>query len=416
MWKFSAQDGIAMSSMPSEGAAMTNTALRQDVSLAPTATRRLGPVRIHRDVGAIVDLWREFGTRAAGTPYQMVDWVMAYANTLGQANTETLIVATVEDTAGELVLLLPLSLRRHNATTVATLPGGKQANFHMPLFDAAALPLLDKAACLHILHEIARTAGTIDVFAFSNQPADWQGTPNPFVNLGGHRSPSPGFKRNLDFPPDKTAHVLHGGETRKKMRKKERRLSEIGVLDYRRVEDPAEAAKVLDAFLDQKGLRFQQKHINNPFADPAAIAFLQCGSERIGNREPAIELYALLVGDRIIATFGGTSAGTRFCGMFNSFSTEDDVIKASPGDLLLTYVIETQCRRGLATFDLGVGEAPYKLVVCDKIEELMDTYMPVSLKGQAYGLADGGLRAAKRWVKQTPWAKALLERVRRRLT
>ncbi|CAH1671849.1 CelD/BcsL family acetyltransferase involved in cellulose biosynthesis [Hyphomicrobiales bacterium] len=405
-----------MSSMPSEGAAMTNTALRRDVRLAPAASRVLGAVRIHRDVAAIADLWRDFGTRAAGTPYQMFDWVMAYADTLGRANGETLIVATVEDTAGDLVLLLPLALRRDKATIVATLPGGKQANFHMPLFDPTAIPLLDKAACVNILHEIARTAGTIDVFAFSNQPADWQGIPNPFASLGGHRSPSPGFKRDLDFPPDKTAHVLHGGETRKKMRKKERRLSEIGVLDYRRVIDPLESTRVLDAFLDQKGLRFQQKHINNPFADPAAIAFLKRGSEQMGNREPAIELYALTVGDRIIATFGGTSAGTRFCGMFNSFSTEDDVIKSSPGDLLLTYVIETQCRRGLATFDLGVGEAPYKLVVCDKIEELTDTYMPVSLKGQAYGLADGGMRAAKRWVKQTPWAKALLDRVRQRLT
>ncbi|MBS7698839.1 GNAT family N-acetyltransferase [Chelatococcus sp. YT9] len=404
-----------MSSMPSEGAAMMKIAPRLDVSLTPAATRRLGLVRIHRDVAAIAGLWREFGTRAVGTPYQMYAWVMAYADTLGRANMETLIVATVEDTAGELVMLLPLALRRHKSTTVATLPGGKQANFHMPLFDPDALPLLDGAACRKILNEIAHATGSIDVFAFSNQPAEWQGIPNPFASLGGHRSPSPGFKRDLDFPPDKTAHVLHGGETRKKMRKKERRLSEIGVLDYRRVEDPVEAAKVLDAFLDQKGLRFQQKHINNPFANPAAIAFLQRGSERIENQEPAIELYALTVGDRIIATFGGTSAGTRFCGMFNSFCTEDDVIKSSPGDLLLTYVIETQCRRGLATFDLGVGEAPYKLVVCNKIEELTDTYLPVSLKGQAYGLADGGMRAAKRWVKQTPWAKALLERVRQRL-
>lgn len=404
-----------MSNIPSEGSATTNASPVQEAGPVPATARKLGPVRVYRDVEAVASLWREFGASAVGTPYQMFDWVMAYAQTLGEANNETLIVATVEDTAGKPILLLPLSLRRRQATTVATLPGGKQANFHMALFDAGALQLLDRTACRAILHEIARAAGTIDVFAFSNQPADWQGTRNPFVSLGGHLSPSPGFKRDLDFPPDKTAHVLHGGETRKKMRKKERRLSEIGVLDYRQIVDPAQISRVLDVFLDQKGLRFQQKHINNPFASPAAVAFLQRGSEQVDGRKPAIELYALFVGERIIATFGGTSAGTRFCGMFNSFSTEEDVIKSSPGDLLLTHVIETQCRRGLATFDLGVGEAPYKLVVCNKIEELSDTYIPVSVKGQLYGLANGGLRAVKRWAKHTPWVLALVEGARRRL-
>ncbi|MBS7702851.1 GNAT family N-acetyltransferase [Chelatococcus asaccharovorans] len=404
-----------MSNIPSEGSATTKTRPVHEAGRTPAIARTLGPVRIYRDVEAVASLWREFGASALGTPYQMFDWVMAYAKTLGAANHETLIVATVEDTAGKPVLLLPLSLHRQQATTIATLPGGKQANFHMPLFDAGALHLFDRTTCLTILREIARAAGNIDVFAFSNQPAEWQGTPNPFVSLGGHLSPSPGFKRALDFPPDKTAHVLHGGETRKKMRKKERRLSEIGVLDYRQIVDPAEISRVLDVFLDQKGLRFRQKHINNPFAHPAAVAFLQRGSAPADGRKPAIELYALFVGERIIATFGGTSAGTRFCGMFNSFCTEDDVVKSSPGDLLLTHVIETQCRRGLATFDLGVGEAPYKLVVCDKIEELTDSYIPVSAKGHVYGLADGGLRTVKRWAKQTPWVLALVERARRKL-
>lgn len=375
----------------------------------------LGAVTVHRDIAAVAAAWRAFGASATATPYQTYDWVMAYAETLGQAGQERLIVATVADSTGRPIMMLPLAISRHKTIRVASFPGGKQANFHMPLVDAAAGPLFDKATCRRVLGDIARAAGGIDVFAFPNQPLTWHGVANPFAALGGHASPSPGFKRDLDFPPDKTSNVLHSAESRKKIRKKERRLSELGTLAYRPVLEPQEIARVLDTFLDQKGARFQQKHINNPFADPAAVAFLEEGSRRNEGKEPAIELYALYLDERILATFGGTSAGPRFCGMFNSFSTDADVVKSSPGDLLLTYVIETQCRRGFATFDLGVGEAPYKLMVCDKVEPLIDAYVPVSMKGHLYAAGDGALRDAKRWAKRTPWAKNLFERLRRRV-
>jgi CelD/BcsL family acetyltransferase involved in cellulose biosynthesis len=389
--------------------------LRAETAKAPSAGKALVKpalrVTVHRDLAAVEASWRSFERTAVATPYQRFDWARAYAETLGRAQGERPLIATAENDRG-LVMLLPLTVKRRGGLSIATFIGGQQANFLMPMFEPAAVASLDAAAWRSLFHDIARAAG-IDVFSLFNQPLGWQGVPNPLVKLGGSPSPNPGFRRQLDFSADAALGALLSTESRKKLRKKERRLHEMGAVAYRRVEDPAEAERVLAAFLDQKATRFRHKHINNPFADPAAVEFLRRGSRPEGG-EPAIELYGLFAGDAIVATFGGTCDGRRFCGMFNSFSMDQTIAKSSPGELLLLKIIEDQCRRGVQTFDLGVGEAPYKLAICNETEPLVDIYLPVSLGGRLYAALDHMGRAAKGWAKSTPWVVALVARYRRR--
>jgi CelD/BcsL family acetyltransferase involved in cellulose biosynthesis len=115
-------------------------------------------------------------------------------------------------------------------------------------------------------------------------------------------------------------------------------------------------------------------------------------------------LHALSLGERIIATFGGTGDRWRLCGMFNSFDTGEDVMRFSPGELLLADVIRHQCEVGRQVFDLGVGEARYKTSLCDEVEELIDVFLPLTLRGRAFAMASEHAVATKRFVKQTPWA------------
>jgi hypothetical protein len=75
-------------------------------------------------------------------------------------------------------------------------------------------------------------------------------------------------------------------------------------------------------------------------------------------------------------------------------------------------VIEAQCRAGRQMFDLGVGEAAYKDSVCDGDEPLVDVTVGVSPRGRVYALASDGLSQAKRFIKRTPWAWRLAQRLR----
>jgi CelD/BcsL family acetyltransferase involved in cellulose biosynthesis len=89
--------------------------------------------------------------------------------------------------------------------------------------------------------------------------------------------------------------------------------------------------------------------------------------------------------------------------MFNSFDNNADVNRHSPGELLLAHIIRVQCERGREVFDLGVGEARYKSSLCDDVEELVDTFLPVTVRGKAYATTIRQLVACKRFVKQTAW-------------
>src|SRR5690606_39534326 len=64
----------------------------------------------------------------------------------------------------------------------------------------------------------------------------------------------------------------------------------------------------------------------------------------------------LAAGERIVATYGAAISAERFCGMFTSFDTAEDVFRWSPGDLMLHHLVGLMSARGLKVFDLGVGE------------------------------------------------------------
>jgi CelD/BcsL family acetyltransferase involved in cellulose biosynthesis len=365
-------------------------------------------VTVYRDIGELAERWRQFEADAHATPYQHYDWISAYAETIGAFMRLETIAGVVENQAGDTLLMLPLSVKRQYGVRVAERVGGDHANFYMPLFAPEIVEGLTSSTCRTILQQLAREAD-IDAFNFVNQPMTWLGRPNPFAALGGSASPSHGFKRDYSFTAEQTFSVILSSESRKKVRKKERLLTEIGALRYRRAGSEAEVDAIVEAFLQQKAARLRQKNVANPFQDEATRAFLRSGALRgLSCGKPAIELYALYLGDAIIATFGGTSGGRRFCGMFNSFSMDREISKWSPGDLLLLHVIEDQCRRGLATFDLGVGAAPYKLMVCDSQEELIDVLVPATPAGAVYTTSVRAARRAKRMAKQS-WQSYLAE-------
>jgi CelD/BcsL family acetyltransferase involved in cellulose biosynthesis len=71
------------------------------------------------------------------------------------------------------------------------------------------------------------------------------------------------------------------------------------------------------------------------------------------------------------------------------------------------------CERGLATFDLGIGEARYKSLFCGDVEPLFDSFLPLTAKGRLLGFALRLSAAAKRAVKQRRPLWALVGRLRR---
>lgn len=387
---------------------------------APEPTLRRGPsaaaaqpgfaTELLPDFAAAEALWRGLEASGVGSPYQRFDWQRSYAAAMGAAARFEPCLILVRDGARRPVLLLPLALERRSGLRIAAPIGGKHANYHLPLM-ASGMAMPSPGELRRLLRIAGRARG-LDAFAFSNLPLAWHGIANPLA-AGGRPSPSNGYRLALGADAEEVFKRAMSKDARKKLRQKDKKLRERGAVTHLVATTPGEAERILAAFLAQKRARLRELGVANPFEAAAAQDFLRAAAGAgLAEGRPAIELHALMLDERIVATFGAAVDGMRCCGMFTAFDADPEIARASPGELLMLEVIRFQCRRGRRFFDLGVGEARYKSSLCDEVEELVDVVLPVTLRGRAYAAAATPRAAAKRLVKRTPWLWNAVGRLR----
>lgn len=367
-------------------------------------------VCVHTSLASARAIWQSLSGDGVMTPYQSFDWIEAYCRLVDGPAGHVPAIVTIADATGAPLMLVPLSIQSLGPVRIARFIGGKHANFNMPVCAPGAAKL-DERSLRAALHTAGKAAG-VDLFAFANQPGDWEGFVNPFAGLGGRPAPSAAYK--LALAPDANAllNARLSKDTRKKLRRDESKLAGIGPLSHARAETPADIEETLAAFLAFKAARLEAMGIADPFDGPDVRAFLADVAQCPGPSGPVLELHALRVGARIVAIFGAMVDDKRMCCLFTAFDADPEFARWSPGTALLTRLIANACGRGLKTFDLGVGEARYKTQFCNETEQLFDSLVPVSPLGHIASAGLARLGAAKRWAKQSPAVMGLITRAR----
>ncbi|NVO14751.1 MAG: GNAT family N-acetyltransferase [Rhodoplanes sp.] len=372
-----------------------------------------GSVDWVEDFATAEPIWRDLAARGAvGTAFQRFDWVAAWQRHVGAPAGLRPLVVIGHDRTGSPAFLWPF-VYAPRAVTVARFPGGDHSGLNIGLWRRDAAAAMDAAAVIDILRRTGRRCG-IDVFALTRQPPRWRGIANPFASLPAQAAVDdvPG----LTFPaggPEKALEAALTRDMRGRLRGKERKLEKLPGYRYVRVTTPAEADRVLDAFLIQKASHFAAQGIHDVFAEPGVAAFLREGCHiGLADGMPRIELHALEDDDEVIAVMGGVADDHRFSSMFNSYTTSENG-RWSPGLVLITHIIRDCAERGLAGFDLGPGAAPYKAFFCREPEGLLDSIVPVSWRGHAAAAVLAATAAAKRRAKESETIKSLVQRLRR---
>ena len=389
----------------------TTPAMPHALAIGRAPSRPWASIAIETDIAALAARWRAFEVTALVTPYQSYDWISTFVETIGTAHGMALRYALVRDADGELCALLPLTITGRSGFRFAEFIGGKHANYHMGLYAPAFAAQLDAQLTTLLLTEIGTAIGGLDALAFVNQPVTWQDVGNPAALLAAGPSPSRAYKLALIAGDgDATLKRSMSSHARKKLKNKHSRFRDFGPSMLTRATTPDEVARVIDAFLSQKAERFRAMGVPDPFAEPAMRAFLERGSLETGSGRPAIELYALDLGGRAVATYVGAIQGERFSGMATSFDMASETVKTSPGELLLAELIRLKAREGVAVFDLGVGEARYKTTFCDDHDDLVDSFLPLTLKGRLFARIARTKRELKRRIKRSPVALKIAQR------
>ncbi|MGP9819878.1 GNAT family N-acetyltransferase [Salinarimonas sp. NSM] len=369
-------------------------------------------VVVHEGLAAARADWARLEGSGRASPYQTFAWQDAFARHAVAPGTRVRVAVLHEARSGRPILLLPLAVDRRGPVTIAAPLGGKHANFHLPLAGPQARPLLAPDAMRRHLAAIGRAMG-IDAFAFLNLPRTWAGEANPLALPGAHRAASDAYWSAFADRADEGPAAPLSGETRKKLRKKERGLAALGAVTVSRATTRDEADRTLDAFLAFKARRMRAQGLPDPFADAATRAFLSAACDPQAAGGPAITLWRLAVGDRIVATFGAACDGVRASGMFTAFDDTPEIARGTPGDILMLAVMEELRAQGYESFDLGVGEARYKGHFCDRSEEMLELTLPVTLAGRAWAVQARVAGRLKRFAKGSPRVMSALAAARR---
>jgi CelD/BcsL family acetyltransferase involved in cellulose biosynthesis len=374
--------------------------------LAP-AGRPFASVSVHTSLDAPLSAWRELAATAEMTPYQSPDWILPWLDTVGASLGIAPLIVVARDDAERPVALLPLGLEKQGSLRVASFLGAKDSNFNMGLFKPGSV--WSRETLTELLRRAAAASDSpVDLFAFRNQPREWQGTANPLMALSGQASPSFAYKTALVRDPEAFIKAHLSRDTRKKLRQKMNRLRALGAVSVIEARSPAERTEILDAFEAQRTERNRAAGIGAE-ALPALRGFL----DRTVGQDGPVTFFGLRCGNRIVATLGGLRHAGRFSGMLTSFTAEADVARASPGELLLAEVMRQHCAAGFATFDLGIGEARYKETYCPEAEELFDSLVALTPRGHLFARGEGLRLNLKRAIKQSRWAWPLVQRLRR---
>lgn len=375
--------------------------------------RALGRIEVYETIESAEPAWAELEAICPASAYQTRRWLGPWIETMGRACGASPMLVVAYGKAKAPVAFLPLGVIGHERIKIAGFLGGRDSNANLALFRPGVvfsrgdLESLFRAAAI-------KAPQRPDAFAFSHQPESWEGVGNPLLAFPHLPSASAGHSTRLLPDPGAYMRARLSPDSVKKLLKKRKRLeTEFGPVKHMRAVQRQEILDVLDAFFLQKLARLREQGVESDFDHPAARAFLESasvGSAAAGAK--AIELHALIAGDRIVATYGGALHRGRFHAMINSFDSAPAVARMSPGELLLQAMLESMCASGVETFDLGIGEARYKDAWCETTEPLFETIVPVTTRGRAFAIAESARLRVKRQVKQSPWLWSLAQRLR----
>lgn len=350
---------------------MTPGALRVDVSA---------------DIATFDAIWPRINQRSEAASYifQAREQIDIWLDTIGAARrVRPYFVRVTRD--GAPVMLLAMGIEpRHGARVLIFLDGGV-CDYNAPILfpGAEALSQEDmKALWPSILAALPR----FDAIVLEKAPQEINGRNNPlrFVACneatGGYVVPLHGDYARYE------ATRLHRP---KDSRRKRRRLNDSGALAFVVATTPAQVERLFAAFMRQKRRRYMQKNGVDGFDRPGYRAYFHAMTERL-HAHGHIHLSALEVNGAPIATHWGlVSNGCFYCLMLAY--EEGPLAQYSPARLLVEDLIAWSFHEKLHTFDLGVGDAPWKRMVGAERRPLAQVSRAVTPLGWAY-LEAGKLR------------------------
>lgn len=398
--------------MPADG-----DVLGKRARYTPGAERRASvipfAIKLHNRMEPIEATWRRLEAGDDLSLHQSYDWCRAWAQT---NKSRLLIVEGVH--AGRTELILPLEIVRQGPVRTARFLGSRFSNINTGLYTENFRSLVSPAMLRRALDQArGQFSRHFDLFILENMPLHWRGHEHPFSHLPSVLNQNAAYQLPLFADFDQTLAQLNAKRRRKKFRQTERRLEALGGYQHCIAETPGDASATVEQFFQQKAARFEALGLPNVFRDEETQAFFRAIAHLPARKDAyALQLHALRIRSggeqgKIIAIAGLSRKGDHAICQFGSID-EKFAPETSPGEFLFHLMIKKLCGEGVALFDFGIGDQPYKRSWCTIETRQHDLLWPTTSAGRAVATLHRAKASAKRAIKQNPRLYGFLQRLR----
>ena len=402
---------------------MSSTALfRTEAEIERQKVERRGPIQVDTSLGSVTllvtddingleTLWEELQGKAPCTPPQTFAWARAWVRHMVWPEGREPVIAVGHGGDGRVLFLWPFESTSKLGMTALTWLGQAHANYNMGLFDPEAAARFSGEDIARLLEAVAGVASA-DAAWLTSQPFAWDGVANPFAKLPLQAAPSSGYAVTLgDF--DVLFNERFSKKGRREFERKERKLGEIGALEFGWAETRNERLALIETLFAQRSRQYAELGVGN-ILDAHGRALYREIALLEGDNPSRLRLGYMKVGETVVATFSGSICHNRLSVAFSSLA-EGEAQKYSPGLLLLRHQISEACAKGLAIYDIGAGKARNKDQWCDVVQPLFDSFIAFSPQGYLLTLPLASIARAKGAIKSNRHLWPLAQRLRQLL-
>lgn len=356
--------------------------------------------------------WRRLESDDLCSLHQSYDWCAAWTKTHGHP------LAILRGARGEKTLfILPMEIVGSRMGRIARFVATDHSNINTGLFSAefpkAAATLSPTELETRIVDALK---GTADLVLLEKLALNWRGRESPLSALPAIENQNHAFQLPFLENFEATLKQVNAKGRRKKFRVQLKRLEAIGGYEHVIAADDEQHA-LLDLFFRQKAVRFKALGLPDVFDEPKERAFfhLLLDADRQKDDCMPLGLHALRLKGEHAGRIAAIAALSRKGGhVICQFASIDHTLvpEASPGEFLFWLIISHLHQEGVALFDFGIGDQPYKRSWCPVETVHHDVILPVSPRGRLAALAQRATTQAKIFIKRNPRIYSFIQRLR----
>ncbi len=331
------------------------TVLQRSASASPSS-RELSVVVYAGDdpTGADWPSIRRHGTLSMYV-FEGCEFLDVWIKTIGQARGAECYFVVVKDGSARPVLYLPLAIETTLGVRLLRFMDAGVADYNAPILRPGRD--LTREEFSRLWPEILLRLPKVDVVDLEKIASDVAGQRNPLTYLDCAPYPSSGHSLRLDMLRQTVDARPSIRADRKKINRRHETLREAGQVDFLVNPPAATTSQVVERLLQLKRHKYRRTLARDFLAMPGVERFYREMShpDRLGR---IAHLCGITHDGNVVSAHLGFIGCDRFHYVLSAYDTGYG--RFGVGQLLLQHLIDDSFDKGLSTFDLGVGDFPYK--------------------------------------------------------